>query len=210
MNKGSIVILTTLVAALGLASYHLAASRQQQADVPATLMGTLWPEPRPLSQFRLSDHTGAAFGPEELRGQWTLMFFGYASCPDICPTTMLTLRGVVDALAASGAGLPRVVLVTVDPDRDDAATLGEYVAYFNEDFLGVRGEEGQLQALARQIGAMYERGTPDVNGNYEVAHNASIFLVDPEARMHAAFSPPHKSADIADKLVEIRLRYERG
>ena len=208
MPKAFAVVLMTLVAGLGLVFYHLAASRQQP-DIPATLMGTVWPQPRPLSEFQLNDHTGAVFGLDELRGKWTLMFFGYTSCPDICPTTMLILRGVVGALAEAGAGLPRVVLVSVDPERDDAETLGQYVTYFGEDFLGVRGNEGQLRSLVLQIGAMYMHGPADENGYYEVAHNASVFLVDPEARMYAAFSPPHKSADIAHKLVAIRQRYER-
>lgn len=208
-EKAFVVILLALVVGMGLGVYHSATTRQQ-TGLPQTLMGTVWPEPRPLSEFQLSDHRGRVFGPDELRGHWTLMFFGYTSCPDVCPTAMMTLRDVMAALAESGAGLPRVVLVSVDPERDDAETLGEYVTYFGEDFLGVRGEDRKLDALARQIGVMYIRDPADEYGRYDVAHSSSIFLVDPEVRMYASFSPPHDTGDIVEKFVAMRQRYEHG
>ena len=184
--------------------------RDPRAAMPEALIGTLLPQPRSLPEFVLSDHTGAEFGRSRFLGRWTLVFFGYTSCPDICPTTMLTLKGVEEELRGAGAEPPQVVLVSVDPARDDAEKLRDYVSYFGEDFLGVRGEDDQLHTLALQIGAMYQRGEPDASGFYEVAHSASIFLVDPQARVVAAFSPPHQPADIAGRLSMIREIYGRG
>jgi protein SCO1/2 len=165
-------------------------------------MGTVLPKPRALPDFQMSDHHGQPFGLNELRGNWTLVFFGYTSCPDICPTTMMTLSGAMAELGEAER-LPRVVLISVDPERDDDVTLGSYVGYFGKSFIGVRGSDDQLKKLALAIGAMYERAAPDENGDYEVAHSASIFLVDPEARLFAMFSPPHQSADIAKQFVTI-------
>ncbi|MDH3769305.1 MAG: SCO family protein, partial [Gammaproteobacteria bacterium] len=163
-----------------------------------------------LPEFQLLDHDGETFSRDQLRGQWTLMFFGYTSCPDICPTTMLTLSRVKFEMEESGVDSPHVVLVTVDPNRDDPETLARYVSHFDEAFVGVRGEDDELRTLSLQIGAMYERDAPDEDGNYDVAHSASLFLVDPQVRMHAVFSPPHKPVDIAEKLGLIRLQYEKS
>jgi len=203
-----IAVLIASVAGAGLGAYHL--GRDGQHAIPDSLMGTLWPQPRVLGEFALIDHDGAEFGLQQLRGQWTLVFFGYTSCPDICPSTMLTLRGVSAALGETGAAQPQVVLVSVDPQRDSADKLGEYVGYFDPDFRGVTGAPEQLYALALQIGAMYELLPADENGSYEVAHSASIFLVDPQARMYAAFSPPLQSDQIAKKLVAIAHYYEKS
>lgn len=200
-RKVFVVILAALLAGFAIGIYRVGNNRGY-AGGPDPSMGTVWPEPRSLPDFQMIDHHGQPFGLNELRGNWTLVFFGYTSCPDICPATMMTLRGVMAELG-EGARLPQVVLVSVDPERDDLATLGSYVGYFGKDFIGVRGPDDQLHKLALAIGAMYEREAPDENGDYEVAHSASIFLVDPAARVFAAFSPPHRSADIAKRFAAI-------
>lgn len=207
-QKAFVIIMVGLIVVMGLTWYSLYSARQE-AEIPGELMGVLWPEPRILPDFQMTDSRGREFGLAQLRGQWTLMFFGYTSCPDICPTTMLTLHEVTEAVAASGREKPAVVLVSVDPERDDAQSLGEYVSYFDGDFLGVRGTDTELQGLTSQIGVMYAPDAADDNGNYDVAHSASIFLVDPEARIHGTFSPPHQPGDIAEKLVLILTRYQQ-
>jgi len=206
-QRAFVIILVMLMVVMGLTWYSLFSARQEMSTA-GELMGTLWPEPRTLSDFRMIETRGGEFAPAALRDQWTLVFFGYTSCPDICPTTMLTLNRVTIAVQAAGGKKPSVVLVSVDPDRDDLQSLGEYVSYFDEEFLGVRGADSELQALTAQIGVMYAPGIPDENGNYEVAHSATIFLVDPEARIHAAFSPPHQPGDIAEKLELIHTYYQ--
>ncbi|MDH3589292.1 MAG: SCO family protein [Gammaproteobacteria bacterium] len=208
-QKAFVIVLAVLIMTLSLVWYRGVAPGLQPAS-QTDLLGTVWPDPRPLPEFQLSDHSGETFDRDRLRGQWTLMFFGYTSCPDICPTTMFTLRNVAAEMDKSGVTAPTVVLVTVDPQRDDAANLARYVGNFNPDFFGVRGPDDELHVLTMQIGAMYERDAADEQGNYDVAHSASLFLVDPQARMHAVFSPPHKPADIAQKLTAIRLQYEQG
>jgi protein SCO1/2 len=200
-RRAFVVILAVLMAGLAFSIYR-AGDNSVSRGGPDSLMGTIWPEPRPLPDFQMFDHQGQPFGLNELHGNWTLVFFGYTSCPDICPTTMMTLRAVVAELGDMEP-LPQVVLVSVDPERDDDVTLGSYVEYFAKNFMGVRGSDEQLRKLAMAIGAMYEREEPDENGDYEVAHSSSIFLIDPEARVFASFSPPHQSADLAKQFVTI-------
>lgn len=208
-QKAFVIIMAALIGVMGLTWYSLYSARQKM-QIPGELLGVLWPEPRILPDFQMTDSRGGEFGPAQLQGQWTLVFFGYTSCPDICPTTMLTLDSVTETVEVSGSQKPSVVLVSVDPERDDIQSLAEYVTYFDEDFLGVRGTNKELQALTSRIGVMYAPGEADERGNYDVAHTASIFLVDPEARIHAAFSPPHQPGDIAEKLDLIRVRYQRN
>ncbi|MBT8136799.1 MAG: SCO family protein [Gammaproteobacteria bacterium] len=208
-QKVFVIGLISLVTVLAIGWYGNARPRFD-ATPDTFLLGTVWPDPRPLPELELLDHRGAQIGRDQFKGQWTMMFFGYTSCPDICPTTMLTLRSVVAEMEKTGAIAPRVALVTVDPERDDAPTLARYVAHFNEDFIGLRGGDDGLRALSMHVGAMFEHEAADENGSYEIAHSASLFLIDPEARLHAVFSPPHNPADIAEKLIAIRARYEQG
>ena len=207
-NLVLMVVLIASVAGAGFAAYNL--GRNNQAVVPESLMGTVWPEPRSLADFELLDHNQQVFDLQQLQGQWSFVFFGYTSCPDICPTTLLNLRAVTAALDELGEESPQVILVSVNPERDSPEKLAEYVKYFNPAYRGVTGSEEQLHAMALQIGAMYQQLPVDENGNYEVAHSASVFLVDPQARMYAAFSPPHQPEQMAQKLIAVRQFYEKG
>jgi protein SCO1/2 len=207
-RKVLVAIIGALVVGSTVVNYYRYARNLQDA-APDALMGTLLAQPRPLPEFMLSDQIGTEFGRDRFEGQWTLVFFGYTSCPDICPTTMLTLQGVDRAMHEWDFEPPQVVLISVDPARDSAERLAEYVAYFGQDFLGLRGEDDQLHSLALQMGAMYQRGEVDEGGFYEVAHSASIFLVDPEAQVVATFSPPHQAEDIAGRMSLIRDRAGR-
>lgn len=210
MRQKLFVIVLLVAVGVGLGVNFRASQTPASTAVDPELMGTVWPQPRPLEGFSLSDHHGADFGPAQLQGQWTLLFFGYTSCPDICPTTMLTLRTAVGTLVESGESPPRVVLVSVDPERDTADTLGRYVGHFNDAFVGVRGNDAQLEIFVRMAGGMFEREAPRDDGSYEVAHSASVFVVDPKGRMYAVISPPLKAAAVAEKLKLIRRHYERN
>lgn len=200
------LVLVSLVAASSIAWYRAVAARQIGVPVPE-LQALLLPQPRPLTDFELADHRNAPFGREQLLGHWTMLFFGYTHCPDICPTTMLTLKQAGRELVQSGGMNPRMVLISVDPLRDDSISLGRYVGHFGEEFLGVHGTDEQLQTLAGQIGAMYERDDPDADGNYQVAHSGSIFVVNPDGGLHAVFSAPHKPTYIAAKMAAITNHY---
>jgi protein SCO1/2 len=171
------------------------------------LHATRFSEPRALRPFRLSDHTGAAFGPEQLADKWSLVFFGYTHCPDVCPTTMSTLNSVAGRLG-DRAGPVQFVFVSVDPERDTPERLQQYVTWFNGDFIGVTGPPEDLEALTRQLGVVYMRiPNAEEPDNYTVDHTASVLLFDPDARFHAIFSSPLEAAKIADDLVRIAGAY---
>ena len=153
------------------------------------------PEPRVLADFSLIDQDSRPFSLDRLRGQWSLLFFGFTHCPDICPGTLFDLEQVHQALreAPGDRGDYQVLFVSVDPERDSPARLAEYVTYFDPDFLGVTGPPEQLAPLAMQIGVAF-RIEPHEPGStsYSVDHSASVFLTDPEGRLHGIFPSPHE------------------
>lgn len=174
--------------------------------VPPELQGVLRPEPRPLRTFELSDQYRQAFNLERLKGEWSFVFFGYTYCPDICPTTLSALTGVVKQLQTDPQGLTniQVVFVSVDPQRDTPDILEAYLKYFNEAFQGVTGAQQDIDSLTRQFGAGYMIEPETRPGEYLVSHTSSIFLVDPYGQLIAAFPPPHDANTIVEQFRQIR------
>ena len=173
---------------------------------PPELQGVLRPEPKPLQAFELTDQYRQPFNLGHLRGKWSFVFFGYTYCPDICPTTLSTLAGVVKQLQADPQGLSniQVVFVSVDPQRDTPDVLEGYLKYFNEAFQGLTGAQQDIDSLTRQFGAAYMKEPETTSGQYLVSHTSSIFLVDPHGQLLASFSPPHDPNTIVDQFRQIR------
>ncbi|MFQ5755470.1 MAG: SCO family protein [Acidiferrobacterales bacterium] len=176
--------------------------RGPSPDIP----GLLWPEPLALTAFALEDQYGQRVDLERLKGKWTFLFFGYTSCPDICPTTLSVLAAVEKKLRATPADLndAQFMFVFVDPKRDSLERLGQYVAYFNKDFLGVTRPPEKLNVLTRQLGIFYELGDPHNEGNYVVNHTGAILLADPESRVVALMGAPPDPSDITERFRRIR------
>jgi len=167
---------------------------------------TLLPDPKPLTAFAFTDHENRVFDLSRLRGKWSFLFFGYTHCPDVCPMTLATLARAHENMAKSTAGAKDVqfVFISVDPSRDTAGKLMQYVTYFDTTFLGVTGDNAQLGKLADQLGATYQLAiTPGVE-NYPVYHTAAVFLVDPRARYHAVFAPPLDAEGISRRFEVLR------
>lgn len=153
-----------------------------------------------LPEFSLLDQTGAAVTADTFRGQWNLVFFGYTNCPDICPTTLQTLANAKRELAATGVDtLPRIVLVSVDPERDTPELLGQYVDYFGDDNLAVTGQLEEVTKLTSALGIYFGKA-PTEDGNYGVDHSAAVLVIDPKGEFMALFSAPHVVADYLHDL----------
>jgi protein SCO1 len=167
---------------------------------------TLFPAPRPLAGFAFTDHENRVFDLSRLKGKWSFLFFGYTHCPDICPTTLATLARAHENIAKSTAGAKDVqfVFISVDPNRDTAGKLGQYVTYFDTSFLGVTGDDAQLGKLAAQLGATYQVAVTPGMENYPVYHTTAVFLVDPRARYHAVFAPPLDAEGISRRFEVLR------
>lgn len=209
MERSRIISLTAgllALAALSVLVLYVALPRPPQRPVPPELGNILLPEARPLTPFALTDMNGKPFDLQRLQGKWSFVFFGYTHCPDICPTTLSTLKGSARQLQQSEGNYQDVqfVFISVDPRRDSLEQLKEYVGYFHPDFLAATGDKAQIDALARQLGAIYMFDGDTSSEDYIVNHSASIVLIDPQARWVGRFNPPHRAAAIADDFRRIR------
>lgn len=165
--------------------------------------GLVLETPRRFTDFALVDHHGQPFTKENLKGKWTLIFFGFTQCPDICPTTMATLNKTVDKLRSSEKEAYQVVMVSVDPERDTVDKLAEYVPFFNPDFVGVTGDPYQILNLTAQLNIAYhkvEMGEAD----YTVDHSSQIVLINPMGDYHAILRAPHYPETLRVVLRSIR------
>ena len=149
----------------------------------------LFDTPRDLGVFELRDHTGEPFSPAQLTGHWTLIFFGFTHCPDICPTTMSELANLKAQLVGTEAEAIRVVMVSVDPARDTPERLAEYVPYFHQEFLGVTGDFAKILSFAQRLNAPFRKVSEPGNG-YQMEHSANVALLNPRGDYHGFFRAP--------------------
>ena len=188
-----VVLIVAFVLGLFAARHWSAGS----APAPALTHATLYPSPQALGELELTDQDGNAFTTDALRGHWWLVFFGFTQCPDVCPTTLATLARTRAQLADLPAELqPRVLLISVDPERDTPERLAAYVRYFDPQFSGATGSLQAVAATAKRFGVPYAK-VASAGGGYTLDHGAGVFFVDPQAAIEAYSSAPHDATVLA-------------
>ena len=205
MNRRTLLLLAiaagTLTAMLWLGSVK--DSERDWASAPPLLQSILWPGARPVADFKLTTQNGQDFVNADLRGHWSLLYFGYLQCPDICPTTLQTLRGVQKLLEADGDNTTRFVFVSVDPANDTAERIGSYLTFFGDDLIGLSGSPQGLATLAGSLGVMYtENIAPD--GTRSMDHTTSIIVVDPQGRGVAGMPGGQQPQAVFEQLQSLR------
>ena len=164
-------------------------------------------------KFRSTDVTGADFGKElaltdhngkqrtlaDFRGKAAVVFFGYTHCPDVCPTTLVDMAGVMKALGADAERV-QVLFVTVDPERDTPQVLTQYVPAFDPRFLGLYGDLPATQRVAKEFKIFYELQPPKAPGAYTVDHSSQSYVIDPQGRLRLFVRPERIAADLAADL----------
>jgi protein SCO1 len=201
MSRNTFIVAAVVLAISAATAGAWFAARLGAPELPehARVLST----PRAVPAVPGLDHDGAAFMRAELEGHWTLAFFGFTYCPDICPATLQVLagaRGLLDDLPAEDR--PQVVMFSVDPGRDTPERLAEYVPFFHPEFRGITVEAQHLPELTRSFGAAYAYSPLGEDG-YTVDHTASLFLIDRQARVAAVFPTPHTAEGIASDLRRI-------
>jgi len=193
----SMVVLIAAVSAIGGVSFWKLNQARNQSPVSSLLV---LPDTRVIADFRLTDHHSQPFSLAGLRGKWSMLFFGFTNCPDVCPGTLFELQKVNEILGQrleAETDRPQILFISVDPERDTPAKLEQYLTYFDPGFIGITGDQVQLLPLTRQLGIAYRVEEHDPGApQYDVAHSASILLTDPEGRLYGAFPPPHDAEKI--------------
>jgi protein SCO1/2 len=201
-----------LVLVCFLAGYLLVPVSDDTPRTPVSTERVRLPEPQPVGDFTLQDIGGGTYDRDRLLGQWTLVYFGYSHCPDVCRPTLVLLTGLARALEARpGAARPlEVVFVTVDPARDTPAVLRAWLADSDGEVTGLSGSEKQIATLATRLGIMHLPGKRDAAGNYLVDHPATILVIDPEAHLRAGFPFPHDAERIVEQMADIVREFVAG
>jgi protein SCO1/2 len=178
-----IIIFSLLL--LGLGGAVALSLAQPQALVLTS--GYLFEQPRALADFTLEDQQGKAFTNQDFMGKWSLLFVGYTSCPDVCPTTLSKLAALYPKLEAISKVPVQVVFVSADPARDTQQKRLDYINFFNPEFKAVTTQHAKLFPFSRDLGFAYAMvGDGD---DYQVDHSASYVLVSPKGEKFAVFKP---------------------
>jgi protein SCO1/2 len=216
-RKNIALLLAIVVAIAAIALIGWRAEKETFVKPPEEIEDYLFWEAKELTGFKLTAADGKTLGLDDLKGKWSFIFFGYTQCPDVCPLTMGILGQAFKLVEKNPAVFQETqgIFISVDPKRDTPELLKEYVSYFSNKFIGVTGDVAQLDAVSRQMSALYtihpkepkKAGDTNPVDNYQVTHNSTVFLVDPQGRLYGKFPPPQLPQEIAEVFIKIHKFY---
>jgi protein SCO1/2 len=202
-NNRNVMLLIVVAAIAAAAGLWVGLGQRQGGDtgLQARMQGALlYPAPRPIDAFTLERADGGSFTNADLAGRWTIGFFGFTHCPDICPTTLALMKDVEQQIASAPLPQPlQLLFVSVDPERDTPEVLAGYAGFFSRDIVAATVAEPALRAFTTGLGIVYMQ-TPLDSGGYTVDHSAQIVVIDPQGRLAGMFRPPLDAARIAADL----------
>lgn len=201
-----IIAVAALALLFGMWSRHNLHHDQNNLQLASA---SVLPQAKNLNHFQLlfSDHR--PFTNDDLTGHWSMLFFGFTNCPDLCPTTLTTLNETYKIWQADKlATLPQIIFISVDPERDTPPKINEYLKSFNTNFLGATGTKDQLDKLTQQLSVLYmkvQKGKTDED--YTIDHSGTILVIDPKGNWYALFNTPHDAKNIAKDFETIVANY---
>jgi protein SCO1/2 len=170
---------------------------------PHTFAGTVLQSPSPAPPLTgLMLNTGEEADLSSFRGEVVLLYFGYTHCPDICPATLANVAAALDTMGPRGDDV-KMLMITVDPARDDLRTLGEYVGHFHPRFLGVSGSEADIRSAATQYGVFFQQSEGSEATGYLVDHTASLMAIDPDGYLRVVYPVDVPVEALASDLEEL-------
>ncbi|WP_422910711.1 SCO family protein [Pseudomonas sp. MAC6] len=197
----TVFVLVAIVAlVLGLTVNKVLTSKGQ--GDPTVLLDAgivLLPQSRNLPELSLTNQDGQTVAVDQLKDQWSLLFFGYTFCPDICPATLAQLRQLQGQLPPETLAKLRIVLVTVDPHRDTPEQLKKYLDYFDAGFIGLTGEEATIQKLANGVSIPFIPADTSKE-NYTVDHSGNLVLIGPDGKQRGFIRAPINNTKLAAQL----------
>lgn len=171
---------------------------------PILETGKAYKKPLDIIEFELKDQGDQLYSKNDLKNQWTILFFGYTNCPDVCPTTIFKLGQIKQQISKE---LPNVNLqilfITLDPERDSTERLREYLGFFNASMIGLTGDISKIVELTSNLSVFFQRINKE--DGYDFNHTASIFLMNPNAQLKASFSPA-SSIDMLNEDIQTVIK----
>lgn len=191
-------LIAALAAALGL----LLGVVMMQPKAVSIESGTLLQPPRELPALALTGIDNQPFTKAQLQGHWTLVFAGFTTCPDVCPTTLTMMKNVMADLGPLASAV-QMLLLSIDPERDTPEKLKSYVQYFDPRFIGATGPNSELDKLGRAMSFVYTKVPGATPATYTMDHSTALMLVNPEGQLAGFFTPPFRHDAIAADLAAL-------
>ncbi len=166
---------------------------------PHVFHGVVMQSETPAPAIELEATTGGLVGLDSFAGKLVVVYFGYTHCPDICPATLASLNKALD-LMGDGADDVQVVMVTVDPERDTVEYLADYMAYFDDSFIGMTGSMEDISRIATAYGVYFAADEGDAESGYTIAHNASVMVIGRDGHLRLILPPDVTADEIAADL----------
>jgi len=199
MSK-KLLFVSIVIALSAVVSFYFFMLKPSHAVTVSTskIDGVLLPEAQAIKDFKLIDHQGHPFTQANLKGKWTLLFFGFTNCGYVCPTTLTALNKMDQILLQKlkPEQMPQVVLVTVDPERDSIKKLNQYIKAFNPRFIAVRGELPATTAFEKQLHIVAVK--VKTKQDYYYDHSAEVLVFNPAGKLQAYFSYPHEPVKMSE------------
>ena len=193
-----------------LMKFFLACLLSLALPAAAQVQGVELDEPVDLPAFSFENELGEAFSETDLDGNWTVVMFGFLSCPDVCPFTLGNLEAAISetGMRVSPGNVPQVVFVSVDPERD-AEVVSEYAKFFHPDFRGFTGGRDQIDTLVEATDSFYRILPADHTGYVEVQHSSAVSVIAPDGTLRAKLQPPFDPGLTAEFLARLQIKYRR-
>ncbi|NBA96963.1 SCO family protein [Pseudomonas sp. R5(2019)] len=206
-TQKTVFILVALVALILGLTINKVLTNKGQVDTTALIDAgiILLPQSRTVPSVEMTDESGQPVAVNELKGKWSLLFFGYTFCPDICPTTLAQLRQVKSELPREVTDRLQVILVSIDPNRDTPQQLKQYLGYFDKDFRGLTGSLEATQKLANGVSIPFipaDTSKPD----YTVDHSGNLALLGPDGTQRGFIRSPFNNQKLIAQLPELVKR----
>jgi protein SCO1 len=191
-----VVVLLAGFAILGAGAFLALSLHETPRGAAGTLLASAIGGP-----FRLVDQNGKTVTDGDLKGKWSLVYFGYTHCPDACPTALNDISIALDELGSKRAAV-RPVFITVDPERDTPEVLKSYVTSFDAPILALTGTPEEIAQAAKDYRVYYAKH-PEAGGDYSMDHSSVIYVMDPQGRFTASFTHENSPEEIAERLKKL-------
>jgi protein SCO1/2 len=195
-----LILLVVVIAVVGAAGWGL---WQRFGPRPGPQYGVPVDGAAPVVDFKLDSTLGKPLALSDFADHYIVLYFGYTTCPDVCPTTLADL-GKAEKLMGSAAARMQVIFVTVDPERDTPERMRDYLAYFSPNFIGMSGSPEDTMRIASQLGVVYEkRYHSDSATDYLMDHTATVIVLDPQRRPQVIFPYGVTGEQMASDLLAV-------
>ncbi|MCP4140047.1 MAG: SCO family protein [Chloroflexi bacterium] len=198
LPKRILIVALSIAAVIGVLFLALIAFK------PYVFHGAVLQSPKPAQDFTLINHYGQETTLSDYQGKAVLLYFGYAACPDVCPATLAEVKRANDILKEEGReDEMQFFMITVDPERDTAERIAEFLGHFDPSFIGLIGEVEQVAQIATQYGIFYQKQDSSSAMGYLVDHTATVMLVDPDGYARLIFPYGAPGEEIAEDVIYI-------